>query len=152
MGIFFKWNIEKGIIMLTNSRRIDTNGLPLDRGFLSNSQLPDQQDYKCRPRGGGGIGTLGIYLGMVIKLSLNNYLRFDSCKIVQVRGQIKVHFHLLGLQYKGYKFHSIHIYFPSLHGCQCFSKFPLWVQSISTFSCILLGMFSTYKVKQIFIC
>ena len=25
-------------------------------------------------------------------------------------------------------------YFPSLHGCQCFSKFPLWVQSVNTFS------------------
>ena len=25
-------------------------------------------------------------------------------------------------------------YFPSLHGCQCFSEFPLWVQSVNTFS------------------
>ena len=59
MGIFFNENIEKGIT-LTNSRRIDTNGLPLDRGFLTNSPLPDQQDYKCRTKfnaqgwGGGG--------------------------------------------------------------------------------------------------
>ena len=78
-----------------------------------------------RGGGGGGIGVLEIYRGMVIKINLNNYLRFDSCKIAQVRGQIEVHFHLLGLRYKAYKFHSIHIYFPSLHGCQCFSEFPL---------------------------
>ena len=39
------------------------------------------------------------------------YLRFDSCKIAQVRGQIEVRFHLLGLRYKAYKFHLIHIYF-----------------------------------------
>ena len=49
--------------MLTNSRRIDTNGLPPDRGFQTNSPLPDQQDYKCQTKfnaqggGGGGIGT-----------------------------------------------------------------------------------------------
>ena len=67
-------------------------------------------------RGGGGggrggeVGTLGIYRGMVMKLSLNNYLTFDGCKIAQVRGKIEVHFHLLGLQYKAYEFHSIHIY------------------------------------------
>ena len=36
--------------MLTNSRRIDTNGLPPDRGFLTNSPLPDQQDYKCQTK------------------------------------------------------------------------------------------------------
>ena len=38
--------------MLTNnySRRIDTNGLPPDRGFLTNSPLPDQQDYKCQAK------------------------------------------------------------------------------------------------------
>ena len=44
--------------------------------------------------GDGGMGTLGIYQSIVIKLSLNNYLRFDGCKIAQVRGQIEVHFHL----------------------------------------------------------
>ena len=48
--------------MLTNSRRIDTNGLP-----------PDRQDYKCQTKfnaqgweGGGRIGALGIYRGIVI--------------------------------------------------------------------------------------
>ena len=40
------------------------------------------------------MGTLGIYQNIVIKLSLNNYLRFDGCKIAQVRGHIEVHFHL----------------------------------------------------------
>ena len=87
----------------------------IDSGFLTNSPLPDQQDYKywtifSAEGWGGGVGTLGIYRGMVMKLSLNNYLRFDGCKIAQVRGKIEVHFHLLGLQYKAYKFHSIHIY------------------------------------------
>ena len=97
MGIFFKWNIEKGI--MCNSRRIDTNGQPwIDSGFLTNSPLPDQQDYKywtifSAEGWGGGVGTLGIYRGMVMKLSLNNYLRFDGCKIAQVRGKIEVHFH-----------------------------------------------------------
>ena len=52
----------------------------------------------------GGMGTLGIYQSIVIKLSLNNYLRFDGCRIAEVRGQIEVHFHLSGLRYKAYKF------------------------------------------------
>ena len=46
------------------------------------------------PRGWGGMGTLGIYQGMVIKLSLNNYLRFDGYKIAQVSYKIQNHFHL----------------------------------------------------------
>ena len=54
---------------------------------------------------------------------MNNYIRFGSCKITQVRGQIGVHFRLLGLGYKAYKFHSMHIYFPSLHGWNVFPNF-----------------------------
>ena len=90
------------------------------------------------------MGTLGIYQSIVIKLSLNNYLRFDGCKIAEVRGQIEVHFHLLGLRYKAYKFHSIHNYvspvcmdvnvFPNFHSefspsahflASCWECFPL---------------------------
>ena len=73
--------------MLTNSRSIDKNGLPPGRGFVTNSLPPEQQDYKCwtkfNAQGLGGMGTLGIYRGMVIKLSLNNYLRFDGCKLLK---------------------------------------------------------------------
>ena len=79
--------------MLTNFRRIDKNGLLPGRGFVINSPLPEQQDYKCRTKfnaqGLGGMGTLGIYRGMVIKLSLNNYLKFDGCRIAQGSYKLK---------------------------------------------------------------
>ena len=116
MGIFFKWNIEKGI-MLNNSGRIDTNGLPPDKGFLTNSPLPDQQNYKCRTKfnaqGLGGdrrawnLPRHGNYSFLWTIISDLTVVKTAA----QVRGQIEVHFHLLGLRYKAYKFHSIHIYF-----------------------------------------
>ena len=87
--------------MLTNSRRTDKWPTP-GRGFLTNSPAPDQQDYKFLTKfNAQGLGEWACLeftkAYMVIKLSLNNYLRFDGRKIAQVRGQIEVHFHLLGL-------------------------------------------------------
>ena len=46
----------------------------------------------------GWDGHTWIYRGSIIKLSLNNYLRFDSCKITHYNlekfDQIEGHFHL----------------------------------------------------------
>ena len=106
--------------MLNNSGRIDTNGLPPDRGFLTNSPLPDQQDYKCRTKftecpgaGGGDRRAWNLPRQLVIIAFFEQLIISDLTvvKTAQVSGQIEVHFHLLGLRYKAYKFHSIHIYF-----------------------------------------
>ena len=77
--------------MLTNSRRTDKWPTPRQRFFDKfNSPAPDQQDYKFLTKfNAQGLGEWACLeftkAYMVIKLSLNNYLRFDSCKIAQVR-------------------------------------------------------------------
>ena len=82
--------------MLTSSRRIDTNGLPPDRGFLTNFPLPDQQDYKCWTKfnaqgwGGGGIGALGIYRGMVIIAFFEQFISdLTVVKLLKLEDKLK---------------------------------------------------------------
>ena len=52
--------------------------------------MPD--NIKCPWGGVGGMDTLGFTEAYIIKLSLNNYLRCDSCKIAHYKLEDKLKF------------------------------------------------------------
>ena len=84
--------------MLTaSSRRIDKCPTPGQRfsdkfptARKTRLQMPDK--IKCPWGGVGWDGHTSIYRGLIIKLSLNNYLRCDSCKIAHYKLEDKLKF------------------------------------------------------------